>query len=712
MARKRTQETVDILQEAIRRVAPSCRVDAEDLRRYLSLPEHEGFVDDVRVASALTEMQGLKEWAAKGARELAKTVPSLRWSEGENGAVSWSVRVCLPLLDDGRMELRLIIPPTPQMLEILHVMAVRSDPHHRFDELKAEVDRVEREMGKSMHRVINRLREHVRADLAEVGSGAASYAEHMDHALRSRQYEFSLDLVRALPNRFKELRARAKKLASRDAGIRNLRERVGFGTYIDKFRIARSMTRRIIFHMGPTNSGKTHAALESLAAAAEGAYLAPLRLLALENYEALRDRGLNAGMVTGEEVFGDKGATHISRTIETADLQHTVDVAVIDEIQMISDPDRGWAWTNALFGIPAKTLILAGSDDALPYVRRACDATNESLEVVTFDRKTPLVLLDKPVPLEEVQAGDAVVAFSRQAVHEHREILVGLGHIVATIYGALSPEVRRAEAERFRTGEADVLVTTDAIGMGLNLGPLQRVVFSALRKFDGREDRPLTNPEIRQIAGRAGRFGYHDVGYVAATTEEGIDLIRKALAGAPAAPAEDSRFYARPDLVAIKTAASELRTESLHEVLTHFAQAAFYEGSPFQPSDMDAMLQAAEMVDRTKLNLTQRFALAIAPIDQRDELSFQVLKGWTQMLASGSGVPALRGNPFAELDHQERTVRLAGAYLWLSRRFPDDFDDAERMRQVRAQANEAIERHLQGTATKRVAKRVIDGRRG
>ncbi|WP_456085521.1 helicase-related protein [Microvirga roseola] len=325
--------------------------------------------------------------------------------------------------------------------------------------------------------------------------------------------------------------------------------------------------------MGPTNSGKTHAALERLAAAGKGTYLAPLRLLALENYEVLRDRGLNAGMVTGEEVFGEEGATHVSRTIETADLQHTIDVAVIDEIQMISDPDRGWAWTNALFGIPAKTLILAGSDDALPYVRRACDAANESLEVVAFERKTPLVLLDKPVPLEEVKAGDAVVAFSRQAVHEHREVLVGLGHTVATIYGALSPEVRRAEAERFRTGEADVLVTTDAIGMGLNLGPLQRIVFSALRKFDGREDRPLTNPEIRQIAGRAGRFGHHDVGYVAATTEEGIDPIRKALAGAPAAPAADSRFYARPDLVAIRAAASELRTESLGGVLTHFAQA-------------------------------------------------------------------------------------------------------------------------------------------
>ena len=305
MARKRIKETVDILHDAIRRLAPSRRdVDAEGLRRYLGLPEHDGFVDDGRLASALTELRGLKEWVAKGARELAKAVPSLRRSEGEEGAVSWSVWICLPLLDDGRMELRLMLPPTPQMLEILHGMAVRNDPRHRFHEFKAEVDRVERETGKSMRRVVNQLREDVRADLAEVGSGAASYAEHMDHALRSRQYGFSPDLVRTLPDKFKELRTRAKKLACQDAGIRNLRERVGFGTYIDKFRPARGMTRQIIFHMGPTNSGKTHAALERFAAARNGAYLAPLRLLALENYEALRDRGLNAGMVTGEEVFG------------------------------------------------------------------------------------------------------------------------------------------------------------------------------------------------------------------------------------------------------------------------------------------------------------------------------------------------------------------------------------------------------------------------
>ncbi len=127
-----------------------------------------------------------------------------------------------------------------------------------------------------------------------------------------------------------------------------------------------------------------------------------------------------------------------------------------------------------------------GSDDALSHVRRAAEAAGESLDVVTFERKTPLVALEVPVPLEDVQPGDAVVAFSRRAVHEIRETLVAAGRSVATIYGALSPEVRRAEAQRFRDGEAEVLVTTDAIGMGSTSGRSKRVIFSASRNGTAR----------------------------------------------------------------------------------------------------------------------------------------------------------------------------------------------------------------------------------
>ncbi len=376
---------------------------------------------------------------------------------------------------------------------------------------------------------------------------------------------------------------------------------------------------------------------------------------------------------------------------------------MIDEIQMLSDPDRGWAWTNALFGIPAKTVIVCGSDDALSHVRRAAEAAGESLDVVTFTRKTPLVALDEPVPLEAVQPGDAVVAFSRRAVHEIRESLVAAGRSVATIYGALSPEVRRAEARRFRDGEAEALVTTDAIGMGLNLGPLKRVIFSAVTKWDGTAIRPLTNPEIRQIAGRAGRFGHQDEGHVSATDETSLGPIRDALAGAPTAPAADTRFYVRPDLIAIEAAATELNTASLADVLAHFSRATFYDGSPFQPSEMEESLEAARAVDKAGLPIREAFAFAVAPIDRRDPVSKAMLDRWAQARAAGTFVPALRAGVDGELDALERTVKLAAAYLWLGRRFPDTFDEVEATKVLRGRANAAIEAQLQETASQRVA---------
>lgn len=322
---------------------------------------------------------------------------------------------------------------------------------------------------------------------------------------------------------------------------------------------------------------------------------------------------------------------------------------------------------------------------------------------MTFARKTPLVALDAPIPLESVQAGDAVVAFSRRAVHEIRETIVAAGRSVATIYGALSPEVRRAEARRFRGGEAEVLVTTDAIGMGLNLGPLKRVIFSAVTKWDGTATRPLTNPEIRQIAGRAGRFGHQDEGHVSATDELSLGPIRDALAGAPTAPAADTRFYVRPDLIAIEAAARELNTASLAQVLSHFSQATFYDGSPFQPSEMEESLEAARAVDKAQLPIREAFAFAVAPIDRRDATSKAVLDRWVQARAAGTFVPALRARLDGELDELERTVKLAAAYLWLGRRFPDTFDEIEATKLLRGRANMAIEDELQKTASYRVA---------
>lgn len=706
MARKRLHPTIESLIESVGRLglAPKS-VDLEALRLHLELPEFGGVADDERVARALREMRNARAFAETGVPALRKAVPALRAVIAQDHRVAWSVRVAVPLLDAGRMDLGVEVAPDPALAEILADMAGRNDPARRLDELRAAVAGLSDQTIRTLRKPIDRLRGQILLDLREVGADAAAYIEHMDRSLRSRQFTYGPKLARGVGDTLTPVRRRAKAVAREGSRLRRLRDQVGFGAYIERFAAARRLNRRILFHMGPTNSGKTYAALQALTAAPTGTYLAPLRLLALENYQVLQERGLRAGMVTGEEVLGEAEPTHTARTIETADLARPVEVAVIDEIQMLSDPDRGWAWTNALFGVPARTVIVCGSDDALSYVRRAAEAADESLEVIPFARKSPLVLQDEPVPLEKVEPGDAVVAFSRRAVHENREILVARGHPVATIYGALSPEVRRAEAARFRSGEADVLVTTDAIGMGLNLGPLKRIVFSAMRKYDGIEERALTNAEIRQIAGRAGRYGHQDVGYVAATEAAALEPIRAALSGAPSAPAADTRFYVRPDLSAIRSVAQEMQTHSLFEVLTHFARATFYAGSPFQPSALEEILEVARVIDRARLPIEEKFAFSVCPIDRRDEIAMGMLERWSQARAIGATVPALRASLTGELDYQERTVKLASAYLWLARRFPDTFDDVAAIRRMRGQANDAIEHHLRTTATRRAERR-------
>jgi len=704
MARKRTHLTTDILADVLHRLGiGAAAIDREALRLRMDLPEYDGFVEDDAVAAALRHGEARRAFAETGVALLRSALPALRAEPGRDGDLVWTLRVNLPLLDDGRLDLRIDVPPGEAAAEILEEMALGDDPARHLDGLRAALAGTAADITASLGSTIARLRVQISEDLHETGADAPTYIAHLDRSLRSRIFTPAPNLARTIGDTLKTVRTRAKVVAREESARRRLRDRIGFGGYIDKFVPARRLNRRIVFHMGPTNSGKTYAALEALTQAQTGTYLAPLRLLALENYEALLERGLRAGMVTGEEILGEPDPSHTARTIETADLRRPVDVAVIDEIQMLSDPDRGWAWTNALFGIPAKTVIVCGSDDALSHVRRAAEAAGESLDVVTFARKTPLVALDTPVPLEAVQPGDAVVAFSRRAVHEIRETLVAEGRSVSTIYGALSPEVRRAEARRFRDGEAEVLVTTDAIGMGLNLGPLKRVIFSAVTKWDGTATRTLTNPEIRQIAGRAGRFGHQDEGHVSATDAASLGPIRDALAGAPTAPAADTRFYVRPDLIAIEAAALELGTASLAEVLTHFARATFYDGSPFQPSAMEEALEAARAVDRAGLPIREAFAFAVAPIDRRDAVSTGVLDRWVQARAAGSFVPALRASLDGDLGELERTVKLAAAYLWLARRFPDTFDEGEATKALRSRANAAIEAQLRETASGKVA---------
>lgn len=294
--------------------------------------------------------------------------------------------------------------------------------------------------------------------------------------------------------------------------------------------------RQFVLHVGPTNSGKTHDALEELMRASTGVYLAPLRLLALEVGEKMRDHGIRSSIVTGEEQDMMEADTHFSGTVEMLDINREYDVAVIDEAQMIANEDRGGAWTRAILQVRASVVHVCMSPEALDMVFQLLDLTPNSTRIIRHERATPLNVAASTWD-GGFRQGDAHICFSRRQVLELAGTFERAGHRPAVVYGGLPWRARRREAAKFLGGEADVLVATDAIGMGLNL-PIRRVVFHQTHKFDGRGERQLTDLEIRQIAGRAGRYGMYAEGEVTAVTASDLRRLDEALNGLPPEPCD------------------------------------------------------------------------------------------------------------------------------------------------------------------------------
>jgi ATP-dependent RNA helicase SUPV3L1/SUV3 len=275
----------------------------------------------------------------------------------------------------------------------------------------------------------------------------------------------------------------------------------------------RTMHRTIHLHVGPTNSGKTYHALQRLEQAETGVYAGPLRLLAHEVFTRLNAKGKQCMLITGEEKRApdDSLAANItSCTVEMMPLNKDVDVAVIDEIQMIGNADRGWAWTQAVLGVKAREVHLCGEIRTVPLIRELCASLGEKLIVHEYERLSPLQMADKSLRgnLKKLRKGDCIVSFSVMGIHALRkQIEQSTGRKVATVYGSLPPETRAQQARLFNDpdNDYDFLVASDAIGMGLNLS-IKRVIFESSSKFDGFRQRTLATPDIKQIAGRAGRY--------------------------------------------------------------------------------------------------------------------------------------------------------------------------------------------------------------
>lgn len=255
--------------------------------------------------------------------------------------------------------------------------------------------------------------------------------------------------------------------------------------------------------LGPTNTGKTHLAVERMLAHGSGMIGQPLRLLAREVYDRIRQRvhASEVALITGEEKIVPDRARYFVCTVESMPWEQDVDFMAVDEIQLCADPERGHIFTDRLLRARGgeETMFL-GSETARPLISRLLPEA----EITARPRFSQLTHAGHR-KLTKLPRRSAIVAFSADQVYAIAELIRRQRGGAAVVMGALSPRTRNAQVALYQSGEVDFLVATDAIGMGLNMD-VDHVAFAATNKFDGNRHRPLRTAELAQIAGRAGRY--------------------------------------------------------------------------------------------------------------------------------------------------------------------------------------------------------------
>jgi ATP-dependent RNA helicase SUPV3L1/SUV3 len=440
----------------------------------------------------------------------------------------------------------------------------------------------------------------------------------------------------------------------------------------------------VIAHLGPTNSGKTHDALRFLVEQGRGVYAAPLRMLAQEAHRRLAAElgEERVGLVTGEERV-NQDAPIVCCTAEMAPMRG--ETLVLDEVQWAEDEERGSAWTRLMLGGEYRHVLLLGAVEALPLVRNAFP----DAEVRFFERKAPLDWSGRK-GIAGLGPGTVVVAFSRRAViglaGELNQLHPGR---VACLYGAMPLGSRREEIDRFIEGRAEVCAATDVLGHGVNL-PCETLLFAETTKFDGRERRDLLPWEIAQIAGRAGRFGFHERGHVGVLTgvpwaDPDPELVRDALTPHVELPGGHLGYRVvdsgrlRPSLSDLNVRAVDELEPALHAwrqaALAYWDVDGWLTVESIQPllARLDTVRDALRHA-RKRLELEDVWRLMQAPIDE---------DGWPLL---GTLAAALAGDrpqrtvigwildphrlDAAGLEEAEQAAREASILRWFALQYP------------------------------------------
>ena len=278
--------------------------------------------------------------------------------------------------------------------------------------------------------------------------------------------------------------------------------------------------------LGPTNTGKTFLAIETMLSFQSGMIGFPLRLLAREVYDKVikKINPKNVALITGEEKIIPLDAKYFLCTVESMPIDKNLEFVAIDEIQMCSDHERGHIFTDRLLNLRGEKLTMFMGSNTIKNIILKLDG---DIEFINKDRLSRLIYVGHK-KISRIERKSAIIAFSTEEVYAIAELIRRQKGGAAIVMGSLSPKTRNAQVDLYQSGDVDYLVATDAIGMGINMD-IDNVYFSNLKKFDGKKLRRLNLSKIGQISGRAGRYlndgSFGITGEAGEINAEDIDLI-------------------------------------------------------------------------------------------------------------------------------------------------------------------------------------------
>lgn len=376
-------------------------------------------------------------------------------------------------------------------------------------------------------------------------------------------------------------------------------------------------TAKYIIHVGKTGSGKTYQAIERLKKSGSGCYLSPLRLLAIENYDKLIDAGLDCSLITGEEQIESPTATIFCSTIEMMNYHKKYDCVVIDEAMMISDKDRGKSWTKAIFKTQAEVIHIIINNESIDLIEKLLKLTNRNYEIKKYERLQDFKFSEHPIIIDKnILPKGIFVTFSRIGVLTWKAKLEKIGIKTSALYGALPPEVKRSELERFESGSTKIMVSTDCIGQGINC-PCDYIVFLDTEKFDGENNRRLLPVEVRQIAGRCGRYGKSsENSFVTATNMSDLKFIKKTY---------NTDFSTEKGVIGFDFEMFSLFPEKMSstEKILYFKKIDFIPDSIQKfilKENIDKYLRVSDFVDKPSFDINTRWAFITAPLKDDNEM--------------------------------------------------------------------------------------------